>query len=226
MIKKRLKSVLVLGIAALSLTTVGVATAAAATPEILNKEGKQLIKNTFTGKTEDGKVVFKGAYGLGFECTSATVTGEVTGINSGTGTMTLTGCNVGPINCKTAKQKEGVMILPFTEKLVFTSKTETALFMLRTINAPIKCRGEEEVRIFGGYLTPIRTEQTNKLKTAFLFNPRQDAGKQDSLEYYNTEKGELVKEILEWEGGEVGTGPLGVEMTESETFAEEVEFKS
>jgi len=118
------------------------------------------------------------------------------------------------------------MILPFTEKLVFTSKTETGLDMLRTIDAPIKCRGEEEYRIFGGYLTPIRTEQTNKLKTAFLFHPQQGIGKQEPLEYYNTEKGELVKEILQWEGYAVGTGPLGVEMTESETFAEETEFKS
>jgi hypothetical protein len=226
MIKTRLKSVLVLGIAALALTTAGVATAAAATPEILNKEGKPLVKKTFTGKTEDGKVVFRGAYGGSFECTSASTTGEITGVNSGTGTMTLTGCNVGEINCKTAKQKEGVMILPFTEKLVFTSKTETVIEMLRTINAPIKCRGEEEYRIFGGYLTPIRSGQTNKLKTAFTLRPEQSGGYQEPDEYYNSEKGELVKESLQWEGPAIGTGPLGVGMTESETFAEEVEFKS
>ena len=88
----------------------------------------------------------------------------------------------------------------------------------------INCGGTE-VKLRGGVLVPVGSEQEQKLKTSFSFTATQKKGVQSPVEFENTKK-EKVREELEIAVGSEGSyEQVGQEGTWEITFEEEAEFK-
>src|ERR1700683_2946962 len=107
------------------MSVVGVAGASAALPELVNKEGKALVKNKFSARASS--VVLRSPYASEekVDCEQTAVTGDFSGLKTGETTFTLKTCRGGPLGGKcTGKGREvaGEIIAPFSLTLVYTNK--------------------------------------------------------------------------------------------------------
>jgi hypothetical protein len=223
-------------VALFAISAVAAASASAALPEIVNKEGKALVKNSFTGETRLTEFASTSTYIGTVRCeSSAGVTGKFSGVKAGETTFTLKTCTGGPVGgkCTTTGSKTGEMAIQFSLQLVYTSKASKELALLFTPHKPghesedvtYSCAGIN-FTMSGGFLVPIARENVNKLlevgKYLYL-----DATSQQSVQApskYENEKGETVETYLEtiYAGNPAKTG---VNFDGETSFEEGVEFK-
>jgi hypothetical protein len=223
------------------MSAVGVAGASAALPELVNKEGKALVKNKFSAKIQGSEksVEFYTDWAgeVKFYCGAAAVTGEFSGLKTGEATFTLTKCKGGALGGKCTgwekgKEREvaGEMVIPFSLTLVYTSKASKGLALLFSLkeNSSFVCSGSE-FKLHGGFLVPIPQGNVNKLLEVGK-DLRLDAqytvsghGEQEIKQYEN-EKGEKVETYLKIsEGEDEVPSPVSFEM--EAPFEEAAEFK-
>lgn len=212
-------------VALLAISAFATATASAALPELVNAEGKELVKKKYTATGGKGK--FQTEKNGTIECSKSTATGEVTGPKTGTTTVTFTGCAFSGISCKTSGAKAGEIITKATSKLVYVKKeTKETGLDLEATESTIECTALQKLKVRGsviGVVTPINTV-TSELTLTF----KETSGKQEPSEYEN-EEGKKVKDITEAEGSGLKTfkfEPSGLSLTDTLKFEEAVEVKA
>jgi hypothetical protein len=200
------------------------ASASASMPELVNKEGNELVKKHFTGIIASGGTLYTENYGYDSFCKEGgTVSGEMTSKTKGTSTFTLTsGCVYDGEGCKTPKDGSK-LIMTVPVELVHISPNEDALHYLFSSGVPLQCGGFD-AKFYGSYLTPVSTK---KLAKKYTLSAR-PAKYRASPSSYENEKGEKVNVQLELAPfGEpvYGIEKVGWEYTEELTFEEEAEFR-
>jgi hypothetical protein len=197
--------VLVVLLAVFAMSAVAAASASAALPELVNKEGKALVKNKLTTEIEkgEGAVTFKETTANQFsvECGTAAVTGKFTGLKAGETTYTLTNCKGLGGKCTEAGKATGEMVFPFSLSLVYTSKASKELALLFTLHEGVSfaCEGVK-FTILGSFLVPIPGYDTNKLFATreYLRLEAKESGRGiQQVTKYENEKGEKVETYLE-----------------------------
>jgi hypothetical protein len=202
---------------AVCLSAVAASSASASKGEFVNKEGKALVKDAFTGTI--GESTLETIHASKVTCKGGTTKGTVTGTKTAEATLTFTGCSSGGMSCHTAGGKEGELAIssaPLTtlQKLSTDIVTEGA-------KASVTC-GLAEISIKGSFLVPIGSTQEGGLKTEYKFTAEQKEGKQIPLEYENSKK-EIEKFTLEASFGESFV-QAGEAATLTIKFEEEAEF--
>src|ERR1700761_7755658 len=117
----------VMGLALVALFAIGAAASASASaslPELVNKEGKEVVKKKFTGKAS-GTSTFETKGGEAVKCTGGTTVGEVTGLKTQTVENKFTKCTAaaGLLKCKTSGAAAGEIVLKLNAKIVYLSES-------------------------------------------------------------------------------------------------------
>lgn len=201
------------------------ATASAAFPELVNKEGKELVKKAVTFTSETG--TFESVRGQRLTCSSDTGTGMVTSRRTATGTVKFKGCDAFGNACKSAGAAPGEIVVFTDLELQLILNPSNMQFepawVIETGKVEITCSSLERVEVKG---TAIATfTPVEKLATSLSIKLLEKKGVEEYTEYIN-EKSEKIKATLETEGtGLVKFGPeeAGLENGETMTFEEEVE---
>jgi hypothetical protein len=184
---------------ALALSAVASASASAALPEMVNKEGKALVKSKFTGASSRLEWVWQKEGGV--ECAyGAKSSGEVTGLQSSHMKWTWTGCDTNGEGWQTEGAKKGEIVIPeLKSQLVYEvyekgAKLEPAILL--TLAKEIKLGNIlQEYKIKGSLLVPMPPGE--ELRTHFSIEARQSGGKQEGTgEYEETRGGEVKKASL------------------------------
>ena len=231
------RRVFVVLVAVCVMSVVGVAGASAALPELVNKEGKALVKDKFSAKITGAKAVefyTDWSGGVKFECEKAAVAGDFNGLKTGEATFTLKTCkeDAGVGGKCTGKGREvaGEIVIPFSLTLVYTKKASKELALLFNLKetSSFVCGGSE-FKLHGGFLVPIQQDQVNQLlevgKGPWL-NARYttSGGGEQEVKQYENEKGEKVETYLKVsQGGTEVNSPVSFEMRAA--FEEAMEFK-
>jgi hypothetical protein len=201
---------------ALCLSTFTAPAAFAFKGELINKEGKALVKSSFTSTV--GESVLETVHKVKISCKAGTGSGTVTGIKSAEGTLTLTGCVSGGSSCHSGEAKSGEIDVGPTLLSVLAGPTGGVYsFLLKEII--IHC-SSVEARLKGSFLVPIA--ETSELKSEFKFTAAQKEGIQQPVEEENTKK-EKEKFTLELSLGE-GFSQTGVSAPVTVKFEELAEF--
>ena len=200
------------------------ASASASMPELVNKEGNELVKKHFTGIVPSGGFLYTENYGDGSFCKEGgTISGEMTSKTKGTITYTLTsGCVYDDEGCKTPKDGSK-LIMTVPVELVHIGPNEEALHYLFSSGVPLQCGGFD-AKLYGSYLIPVARK---KLAKKYTLTAR-PGGYRASPSSYENEKGEKVNVQLEFAPfSEPIYGIERVAWTYSEelTFEEEAEFR-
>lgn len=181
--------------------------ALASEPELVNKEGKALVKNKFTATV--GTVALENVHKVRLTCKEGTASGVVTSTKAAELDATLKGCESLGATCNTAGAKEGEIELDVALSALGQSGG-TAVYSATLKEVIIRCpKLEGEVLIKGGFLVPVGTAQEKTLKSEFEFKAEQKEGKQIPLEYENPAK-EKRKFTLESTLGGEGLAQAGL----------------
>jgi len=214
--------------AALSMTAV--ATASAAPPELVNKEGKEVVKKKFTG-TAGKENTFETKSGEKVKCTGGSSSGEVTGLKTQTVTNTFTGCSAisGLAKCKSNGASSGDISLKANAKLVFLdseSEEKVGVDLALPENVTIVCEAlgvKETLTVKGSTLCTTTTE----LSETATIGCKESKGVQEFTEY--EEGKERHKGVItETEGKglkEFKFEQSGLSSTNTLKFEEKVEIK-
>jgi hypothetical protein len=208
-----------------SLLLVGAAmadTSLASKGELVNSEGKALVKNKFKGVL--GETVIETTGSKGVKCKSGTAVGVETSKTEGEQTATFKECKSSQegASCKSPGQSTGVIELKEVKLSTLPAKFPGDMPLTYILRASsVEC-GSVKGQIKGSYLSPVPSE--GKLSTTYSFIAKQTKGVQEPSEFENT-KGEIEKFSVEAQ-----LGPLevfekaGVSSKEEFTFEESAEF--
>jgi hypothetical protein len=216
-------SIIAAALVAVSCTS-GLAADAYASPkgEIVNKEGKALVKNKFKGKI--GALTLESTGGGSVKCTSGSTSGVQSSTTTAEQTTTLSGCksSLGG-SCQTGEAAGIIVIIEHLSTLAsrFGMYLTFSVFVVGGLSwecASVK--GKDKLQ--GGFLTPVPIE--GKLATSYTFTAAQSKGIQEPTEYENEAK-EKVKHVLEGSlNGSEKLEQIGAAGKEEITFEEEAEF--
>lgn len=221
----RVKTVVAVLVAVFGLSAIAAASASASLPELVNKEGKELVKKKFTGKAS-GESVFETKGGEKLKCKAGTSKGEVTGLKTQTVSNSFTGCTASILSCKTKGASSGEIVLKLNATIVYLneSKKEVGVDLALPETITIECTGlaSETLKVKGSTLCPTTTALSKKA----TITCKESKGKQEFTEY--EEAGSKIKDITETEGS--GTKSFKFEesalsSTNELEFEEEVEIK-
>jgi hypothetical protein len=187
------------GVVATSAVATGTA-AASLQPELVNKEGKELVKKKFTSSS--GKSTFETTAGEKIECSESKGTGEITGKRTDTASITFKGCSTKEIitvKCASKGAKEGEILLTTNSKLVFINEKEATvgedLELVGTLTIVCEAFGiKETLTVRGSTICPT----TTALSETATLTCKQTKGKQEPTEY--EEEGKKTKDITETQG--------------------------
>lgn len=196
-------------VAVFALSAVAVASASAALPELVNKEGKEIKagKRGFTSEGTGGPYVLETKSGNKIECSTLSNTGKVTGLKTDTVKVLFDGCKSvlldEPCTSTVPKGKEegDIETTELASELVYINKAKKEVGIVLkpkgTANfTTFECSGIK-IEVKGsviGVITPINKLVTPPAKFTLAFT--QEKGVQKPTEYEN-EKGEKVKDVLE-----------------------------
>jgi hypothetical protein len=231
------RRVFVVLVAVCVMSAVGVASASAALPELVNKEGKALVKDKFSAQSETYVEFYTDwSGGAKFVCETAAVAGDFNGLKTGEATFTLKKCKTEAglggkcTGIEKGKKREvaGEMVIPFSLTLVYTKKASKELALLFNLkeSSSFVCGGSE-FKLHGGFLIP--QENVNKLlevgKGPWLDARYKTSGDgEQEVKQYENEKGEKVETYLKISEGEAEvSSPVSFEMRAA--FEEAMEFK-
>jgi hypothetical protein len=196
-------------------------------PRVVNKEGKELVNNDFTGRS--GSTEFRTVGRFIITCRRDTVEGAVTRGRENEGTMniffkecsqgTLGECTGGTAGGRTAGR--GELFIETTWRLFISLRTFDSL-RFSPVRPPFgfTC-GRTAVSLEGEWL--IDVQPADRLKTVYELLAQESEGVQEPDEYEN-EKGEKEKATLEMSEEGKAFEQTGIEGNEELTFEEEVEF--
>ena len=119
-------------VAVLALSAVTVASASAQEMELVNKEGKALVKNKFKG--ESGKGTLEATNGSKITCTKTKFTGKTTNTKEGEAATTFTGCESKGFKCNTEGSGTGEIKTSLT--LFIALSGGHWVFFLSILNQP------------------------------------------------------------------------------------------
>jgi hypothetical protein len=129
--RSRLKSAVVVLICASVLSVVGVSSASAALPELVNKSGSELIYGFFTQTAGPGVELEGANAAIGYRtavCASSSAIGVMTGTKTSKLTITYNECSSGKVKCHTKGQLLGtIKTLPLLAKLVYLNEAHTSV---------------------------------------------------------------------------------------------------
>lgn len=209
-------------VAVLALSAVTVASASAQEMELVNKEGKALVKNKFKG--ESGKGTLEATNGSKITCTKTKFTGKTTNTKEGEAATTFTGCESKGFKCNTEGSGTGEIKTSLT--LFIALSGGHWVFFLSILTSPIvlHCTGLQELKVRGGIVIPVTSPEEEKLTKVITINAKQTKGKQEFTKY-KIKSEETEKEIfLETEA--VGFAEnFAFRQSGEETGAVEVEFE-
>jgi hypothetical protein len=180
------------------LMAAGGATALAATPELVNSEGNELVKKDFTGTS--GKSTLETKSGEKVSCTAGTEPGEVTSPTTFNVSVVFTGCSAfGLLKCNTPGAKSGEIAFSAEGGLAYASEVgeEVVADLKLPSEVTINCTASETLKIRGSVICPI-----GPLNTAMMdltLSCKQTKGVQAPAEYEDG-AGEHITDILETKG--------------------------
>jgi hypothetical protein len=214
-------------VAVFMVSAVASATASAALPEMVNKEGKEVVKKSFTGKAT-GTSTFETKSGEAVKCKAGTTAGKVTGLKTQTVENKFTGCTAasGLLKCKTSGAAAGEIALKLNAQIVYLSESAktVAVDLALPGTIAIECSGfgSETLHVKGSTLCST----TTALSTKATITCKETKGKQEFTEY--EEGGKKIKDITETEGTGIKPFPFeesGLNSTNELEFEEAVEIK-
>lgn len=167
---------------AMCLCAVGAPNALAAKGEILNLEGKALVKNKFTGTV--GKSTLETVNKAKLTCESGTLSGTVISVKTAEAKTILTGCASNGQSCETAGAKEGVIELENSLSALPYKEASTTYGLKEVV---ITCP-KAELKVKGSFLVPVGASQEKVFQTEFKFTAEQKEGKQIPIEGENSAK--------------------------------------
>jgi hypothetical protein len=190
--------------------------------ELVNSEGKALVKNKFKGVI--GATAVETTGGRSVKCKAGTASGVETSKTEGEQTITYKECksSVEGVSCNSPGQGSGVIELKEVKLSTLPAKFPGDMPLTYILRASAtECAGVKG-EIKGSYLSPVPSE--GKLSTTYTFVSKQTKGVQEPSEYENT-KGEKVKFAFEaaLSGSELFE-KAGVSGIEEFTFEESAEF--
>ncbi len=160
-----------------SLAVMNTSSALAFNGEIVNKEGKALVKNHFT--IESTSVMVETVSGFVMACKSSTGIGVVQSTTEGESTAKLSGCESLGKKCASGSET-GVVKLAMRWELVHSIPDN--LLRDHLLNAvTITCGTAKEV-LTGGWDVPI--EPMDKLQTVYTLTAKETSGKQEPFEEF------------------------------------------
>jgi len=210
----RTKLITVALLAVCVLTALAAANAFAAKKgEIVNKEGKALVKGKFVGKSTR-TMLWETEAGSKWTCKETSVTGTISTTKGGGETITYTGCESGGFKCKLGSETAGTLIMKATLGLVVKSEKD---YWERALEKEVElvCSGIK-IKWKGALLLPVSPEEV--LKTEFVFAALGEKGKQTPEIGANHFEVEFVKEGAKFEKADINEAELKT------TFEEEVKF--
>jgi len=223
---KRIFRVLgVTGAAILVVSAVAAASASAANPQFVLKEGAFPVNFTSTS----GAGTLQTVGGTTVNCSADTNTGRILNSKDDEVTVTFTGCNAFGFPCTTATQSSGTIKTKLLKsKLVYNVGKTKVLDLLYPateafppkagaeggVLAEFTCGGFISVVVRGAVLGEFPTRNVFLHSTSLVL--RQTGGNQEFSEYV-TEGGETKKAFLEQNTGS-GFERLGVNSTDTVTF--------
>ncbi len=204
-------------LAVLCLCAIAVSSASANSNEIVNKEGKALVKKGFTGTV--GESVLETVHKSKMTCKGGSTKGVVTGTKTIEATLTLTGCSSGGASCHTAGSKEGEVEAADADLVLL--EAHELMVLSEKLKASIAC-GLTEIKTEGSFLIPVGSSQEDHLNTKYKFTAAQKEGIQIPTEYVNTKL-----EKIEYARSGVRRRRLqaGVATTLAIQFEEEAKFR-
>jgi hypothetical protein len=143
--------------------------------EIVNKEGKAPVRNKFTGASNK-KAFLETTAGAKYSCSDSgsKFAGAISSTTSGTGSLTLTGCEVLGSKCRsTGAANAGEIVLP--AQLAITTKEGQDDLLSEVSETDIKC-STVDLKIKGSFMMP--TTPTEKLALGYTFQATGSKGVQ------------------------------------------------
>jgi len=225
---KYLKIVGLCLVAALALSAVTVASASAKELELVNKEGKALVKNKFKG--EGGKATLESIKGEKVSCTKAKIEGTITGTKTGEATGTLTGCESSGVKCNTAGSGAGeirtVLSIGWVFGIVggsFRVLLLLTLLPLKTATVTVECTAFQKLIVRNGFVTEAIGVEIGKKFRKIEIHPTQTKGKQSTTNF-KIKSEEAEKEIFAETEGK-GLHEFAFEQSGLEAEAIKTEFE-
>jgi hypothetical protein len=220
----KFRTVMVTALATCVVGAVGVASASAALPELVNKEGNQLVKTHFTATGGDSVIEMKRIGAL--ICRESHVSGEVTGLKTAHAILSFTKCTGEPQeSCETPKAKQGEIALgEISAKLVLQvepkGKIRPALLLPLPSEITLECPITGKIKVKGSLLMALHP--SSKPSTVLNMVGIQSEGEEAAVEYEETEGGELKPAELLAAGEGLTNLQTGIETELGLTFEEEV----
>jgi hypothetical protein len=233
---RRLRSLVVGLMVVFGLSGVGVASASAALPEMVNKEGKALVKSKFTGTTGFGSgVMWVTKNHGGVQCSEAKSSGEVTGLQTGHSAWTWTGCEAAGTGYQTEGAKRGEIRVPELKSQlvyeVYEKGTVLEPALLLTLAKELTFGTNlilEPMHLRGSFLVPVSSVE--EFRSYLYVDATQSGGRQEGTgEYEETRGGEVKKAglLMNVEGIKKYTNePTALAFDEKLTFEEEFRIKA
>jgi hypothetical protein len=150
-------------------------------PQLVNKEGKELVKRNFTATSKAS--TFDTKSGEKVTCKEDKGAGEVTGPKADRATITFTGCEAFGLKCNSKGAKAGEIALEVTSELVYINggKHEVGDILTLKSELTIECTAFQKLKIKGAVLCPI-TPVNTKTGTLTLTH-KATKGVQEPTEY-------------------------------------------
>ena len=192
----------------LALSAIAAASASASGElELVNHEGKELVKKSYTG--EGGETTFETVAGRKLTCTKVVISGKVKGTKEGEGTSIFTGCKSEGISCNTSGSASGEVSMGYSYGWVWLYTTfdidqayvYTWLpFGVTTVS--VQCSSLETLTLKDGMVGPVSEVELGKLTKELTLKANETKGEQESTKYKIKRTEEGSKEAIIMTKGE------------------------
>lgn len=202
-------------------------------PRLQNNKGEPLAKKFYT--STGGATTFETVAGNAIKCSAETGKGEASTTNTGTASVTLTGCEGFSAKCMTAGAAVGEVRLSASYTIVFISEAEELGYAVQFPESTVECgvstctkTTAETVKLKGtaiGLATPVNKEVTPPEVITLAFS--QTKGVQSPAQYLNEEGGK-TKATIELSGSGTktfGFEQAGISLTKKLLFEEVAELE-
>jgi hypothetical protein len=229
---KRLKIAGLCLAAVLALSAVLVASASATGElELVNSEGKGLVKNHFKG--EGGESKLETAAARKITCTKTKLEGVAKNNKEGEVTLTSTGCVANGVECKTAGAKSGEIVTTwwyfwawlYIPPSHYDEAYQYSLLPYGTATVTVECSSFEKLALKNGLIAPITEPvELGKLTKEITSQEHEKKGEQEFTKYkLNKEETGEKEAALALEGK--GLESFAFEKAGLETPATKVKFE-
>jgi hypothetical protein len=229
---KRLKIAGLALVAALALSAATVASASAVGElELVNHEGKELVKKHFTG--ESGESRFETGAGRKLTCTKTKIEGTVKNTKEGEATISSTGCTSSGISCNTAGAKSGEVTIGwwvvwgwlYIPPSHYDEGWYQSYLPYGTATVAIECSSLEKLTLKNGLVASVTELEVGKLTKEFTLQAHEKKGEQEATKFklIDSEEASAKEAVLAIEGK--GLESFAFEKAGDETAATKLKFE-